>query len=495
MSAILSAWAWGSSDAGEPATAGTQAQRVSTLLDQLSEVVGGDRVIRDGAAMAPYLEERRGLFSGQTLAVVLPATTDEVARVVRLCRDADVGIVPQGGNTGLCGGGVPHAGEVVIGLGRLNRIREIDPDNFTITVEAGCILAEVQRAAHEHGRFFPLSLGAEGSCQIGGNLATNAGGINVLRYGNARDLVFGLEVVLPDGDIWEGLNGLRKNNTGYDLKNLFVGAEGTLGIITAAVLKLFPAPTESPTAFVGLSDLSAAVELLARARGASGDAVSSFELLSRTCLELALRHIPACRNPLAAHYDWYVLTAFTGTRAGSGMRDALEDALGSALEDGLISDAVISESEAQSRALWRLREAIVEAQALEGASVKHDVSVNVSQVPTFITTAISRVESALPGVRPCVFGHIGDGNIHFNLLAPSAMEGEAFLERAGELSRVIYDAVVEMGGSFSAEHGIGLLKLAEMARFKSPVELRLMRTIKQALDPKGLMNPGKVLPR
>ncbi len=467
---------------------------MSAPIDSILEVVGRDRVIRDEAAMAPFLEERRGLYHGRTIAVVTPASTAEVARVIRICHSAGIGVVPQGGNTGLCGGAVPAQGEIVMSLNRLNRIREVDADNFTLTAEAGCILADLQQAAARHDRYFPLSLGAEGSCQIGGNLSTNAGGVNVLRYGNARELTLGLEVVLPNGEVWDGLTALRKNNTGYDLKDVFVGAEGTLGIITAAVLKLFPAPVDSATGLVALRDLDAAIELLGRARAASADAVSSFELMSRTCLDFAFTHIAECRDPLEVRHEWYVLLVFSGTRPDSGMGEALEIVLAQALEDGLIHDAVIAASEAQAQSLWRLREGIVEAQRFEGGSIKHDVAVKVSQVPQFIDEALRRVHEALPGIRPCVFGHIGDGNIHFNLSQPVGMRGEAFLARWSDFNDIVHGIVHDLGGSFSAEHGIGRLKVGEMQRFKSGTELALMRAIKRALDPKGIMNPGKVLP-
>ncbi|MDQ2694081.1 MAG: FAD-binding oxidoreductase, partial [Pseudomonadota bacterium] len=429
-------------------------------------------------------------------AVVSPATTAEVARVLRLCNDHGVGVVPQGGNTGRCGGGVPDASgrQIVLSLARLDRIRAVDPLNYTVTAEAGCILAHVQAAAEQADRLFPLSLGAEGSCRIGGNLATNAGGLNVLRYGSARGLTLGLEVVLADGTVWDGLTALRKNNTGYDLKDLFIGSEGTLGVITAAVLTLFPRPREVRTAFVALDDPEAAIRLLALARAASGDRVSAFELLSRTGLEFALRHIAGCRDPFARPCPWYVLLVFSDFRPDGGMGEALEAMLADAWTAGLVQDAVIAASDAQAQSLWRLREGLVEGQRFEGGSIKHDVAVPVARVAEFIRVAGARAEQELPGVRVVAFGHVGDGNIHFNLSQPLAMDKNAFLALWGRFNELIHDIAVAMGGTFSAEHGIGRLKVGEMGRYKSPVELDLMRRIKAVLDPKGIMNPGKVLP-
>jgi len=466
-------------------------------LELVRAVVDEAGWLDEPAAMAPYLTEDRGLFHGRARAVVSPASISEVAAVMRLCNERGIGVVPQGGNTGRCGGAVPQeaGSEIILSLRRMNRIRDIDPLNYTLTVEAGCILADLRAAAERADRFFPLSLGAEGSCQIGGNLATNAGGNNVLRYGNARDLTLGLEVVLPTGEIWDGLTGLRKNNTGYDLKDLFIGAEGTLGIITAAVLRLFPLPKDIQTAWVALRDLDAGIALLARARATSGDAISTFELISRTGLEFALRHTSGCRDPFAIPYDWYVLLVFSGTRPEAGMRERLESMLSEAWEDGQILDAVIAQSKAQANGLWRLREGIVEGQRFEGGSIKHDIAVPVSRVPAFIRTANARVAEELPGIRPCVFGHLGDGNIHYNLSQPLAMDRTEFLGMWGHFNRIVNDIAVALGGSFSAEHGIGRLKVGEMARYKSAIELDLMRRIKVALDPKGIMNPGKVVPR
>lgn len=462
------------------------------FLDKLAEIVGDAGIITDPADMAPYLEETRGLYEGASPAIVRPASTREVADLVRTCAQANVAMVPLGGNTGLCGGGVAN-GEVIVSLARMNKVRAVDPFNYTMTVDAGCILANLQQVAADNDRLFPLSLGAEGSCQIGGNLSTNAGGTSVLRYGNARELALGLEVVLPDGQIWDGLTALRKDNTGYDLKQLFIGAEGTLGIITGAVMKLFPLPRERHTAFVAIDKVDSVLELLSRARRISADAVSTFELIPRIGLDLSLKHIPETIDPLADRHEWYALIEFESGDAGSGLGDAMEGYLAAALEDGLVVDAAIAQSEAQRQQLWFIREAMVLAQAPEGASIKNDISVPISQVPEFIRRADAATTARCPGVRPVAFGHIGDGNVHYNLQQPVGADDAAFLARWDELTEAVIDVVRDLGGSFSAEHGIGLLKVRELADFKSAVEMDLMRTVKNALDPKGLMNPGKVL--
>ncbi len=462
------------------------------FLGKLAAIVGKAGIITDPADMVPYLEETRGLYEGASPAIMRPANTQEVAAVVTACSAANVAIVPQGGNTGLCGGAVA-SGEVIINLGRMNKVRGVDPFNYTMTVDAGCILADLQRVAEENDRLFPLSLGAEGSCQIGGNLSTNAGGTSVLRYGNTRELTLGLEAVLPDGRIWDGLTALRKDNTGYDLKQLFIGAEGTLGIITGAVLKLFPLPRERHTAFVALEEVEAVLELLSRARIASADTVSTFELIPRIGIDLSLKHMPETVDPLAERHEWYALIEFESGAAGGGLGDALEGFLAAALEDGLIVDAAIAQSEAQRQQMWFIREAMVLAQAPEGASIKNDISVPISKVPEFIRRADAAAIALCPGVRPVAFGHIGDGNVHYNLQQPVGADDAAFLARWDELTDAVIKIVRELGGSFSAEHGIGLLKVREMADFKSAVEMDLMRTVKNALDPKGLMNPGKVL--
>jgi FAD/FMN-containing dehydrogenase len=467
----------------------------SEALDRIRAIVGPRGWIAEPHEMAAYLVEERGLYRGRARVVVRPASTQEVAEVVKICAESGIGIVPQSGNTGLVGGGIPHdhGEEIVLNLGRMNRVRAIDPLNYTITVEAGCILASVQKAAADVDRLFPLSLGAEGTCQIGGNLSTNAGGIAVLRYGMARDLVLGLEVVLPDGRIWNGLRGLRKDNTGYDLKQLFVGAEGTLGIITAAVLKLFPRPGAVETGFIAVPNPTAAIELLARTRAGTGDAVTAFELISRRALEMVLRHIPGTADPLAAPSPWYVLLEASSGGSGGGLRMALEQVLADGAEAGLLQDATLAASGEQAKALWRLRESITEAQKPEGGSIKHDVSVPVSKVPEFIERASAAVEAALSGIRVVAFGHAGDGNIHFNLSQPVGADRAAYLARWEEFNRIVHDIVTELQGSISAEHGIGRLKREELVHYKAPLEIELMRVLKHALDPKGIMNPDKVV--
>jgi FAD/FMN-containing dehydrogenase len=465
------------------------------LIDRLRTIVGPAGLITDTADMAPYLDETRGLFHGVSPVVVRPASTAEVSAVVRACAESGTPIVPQGGNTGLCGGAVAR-GEVIISLGRMNKVRAIDPVNFTMTVDAGCVLADLQTAAAEQDRLFPLSLGAEGSCQIGGNLSTNAGGTAVIRYGNTRELTLGLEVVLPNGDIWDGLRGLRKNNTGYDLKHLFIGAEGTLGLITGAVLKLFPLPRSRQTAMVALAGLDEALELLGRARRGSADTISTFELLPRLALDISIRHIAGSIDPLDKPYDWYALIEFESGDDGdaeTGLAATMERILGEAFEDGLVLDAAIAQSEAQRQQFWFLREAVVLAQSPDGASIKNDVSVPISSVPGFIRQATAAVEALCPGIRVLAFGHVGDGNVHFNMQQPLDADGPAFLARWDELNEPVMRIVKEMNGSFSAEHGIGLLKVDELAADKSPVELALMRDIKRTFDPAGIMNPGKVL--
>ncbi len=464
-------------------------------LDRIRGVVGSKGIVDAPDDMAPYLKEWRGNFQGQAALVVRPASTDEVSAVVKLCAEAGIGIVPQGGNTGLVGGACPyeHGRDIILSTDRLYGIRSIDPVNDTMTVEAGVILHTVQEAAAEVDRLFPLSLAAEGSCRIGGNISTNAGGTGVLRYGNARDLVLGLEVVLPDGRIWDGLRDLRKDNTGYDLKQLFIGAEGTLGVITAAVLKLFPRPRQTATAFIAIRDPAAGIDLLTRARHAAGDAVTACELIPRIGLDFALRHVAGAADPLDAPADWYLLLEFTSPAPDAPLRERMEAVLGRALEDGLVFDAAVAASEGQSRKLWFLREAVVEGQLAEGGSIKHDVSVPVARTADMIAEATAAVESHLPGIRVVAFGHLGDGNIHFNLSQPVGTDRVTYLARWGEFNEIVHDIVVGMGGSFSAEHGIGRLKRAEMAERKSAVEIEIMRRIKQALDPQGIMNPGKMI--
>jgi len=462
------------------------------ILDELRGIVGSKGFVDDRAALEPQTRDWTGLYRGHAPCMVMPASTGEVAAVVRACARARVPVMPQGGNTGLVAAGIPQ-GEIILSLRRLNRVREIDPLDYTITVEAGCVLADVQKAATEADRFFPLSLGAEGSCQIGGNLSTNAGGISVLRYGNTRELVLGLEVVLPDGQVWNGLRRLRKDNTGYALKHLFVGAEGTLGVITAAVLRLFPRPRETATGFAALRDLDAAVELLAALRTGSGDAISSFELIPRLGLEIGLEYGTGVVDPLQGKHDWYALVEFSGTIADGRTRESLETALGGAIEAGVAVDATIGGSLEQNAKLWRIREAMVEFQYKAGATIKHDISVPVSKVPAFMRRANQAMEAAVPGSRPLAFGHVGDGNVHYNLLQPKGADRARFLAEADAVHKVVYDTCAALDGSFSAEHGIGSVKRAELRRYRPAVEVELMQRMKQALDPLGLMNPGKVL--
>jgi FAD/FMN-containing dehydrogenase len=461
-------------------------------LSALKTIVGPKGWSDDPDTLAPHLVEPRGLYQGASPLLLRPETTEQVAAIVKACREAGVALVPQGGNTGLCGGAMPD-GQVLVSLGRMNRVRAIDALDYTITVEAGCILQNIQTAAAEVDRLFPLSLGAEGSCQIGGNLSTNAGGINTLRFGNARDLVLGLEVVLPDGRIWDGLRLLRKNNTGYDLKHLFIGAEGSLGIITAATLKLFPRPREEVTALAAVRDVPGVIELLSRLRLATGDQISAFEFMERFGIDLAIKYIPGVRDPLSDKYEHYALMRASAGRENSGLREVVEETLGAAIEEGLVLDAALAESEQQAKDFWRIREGIVEGQIPEGGSIKHDISVPVSKVAKFIALADVAVTKAIPGCRPCAFGHAGDGNIHYNVSQPVDMDKAEYLAKWKELNHVVHQIVLDLDGSISAEHGIGQLKRDELVEVKSPVEMDLMRSIKAVLDPGGLMNPGKVV--
>jgi FAD/FMN-containing dehydrogenase len=464
----------------------------SGLIAALAARLGPSHVLVEHADVAAYLVEERGLYRGSALAVVRPRDADEVAFVVAQCAAQGVSLVPQGGNTGLVGGGVPFGG-IVLALGRLNRIREVDPVNATITAEAGCTLQNVQQAAAAADWLFPLSLGSEGSCQIGGNLATNAGGTAVLRYGNTRDLVLGLEVVLADGRVWSGLKGLRKDNSGYDLKNLFIGSEGTLGVITAAVLKLFPKPKARVTAFVGCASPHHALQAFDRLRASAGDTLTAFEYMPRFGLEMVLEHAPGATRPLAAAYPAHALIELSSPDPRAPLTEELEVVLAQAIEDGVLDDATIAASEAQNKGLWYLRESMSEVQGREGGSIKHDVSVPVSGVAEFIDRATAACEAAMPEVRVCAFGHVGDGNIHFNLSQPVGMEKAAFLGQWERFNRIVHDIAAAMGGSIAAEHGIGLIKRDELLLYKDPVAVDLMRTLKRALDPQNLLNPGKVV--
>jgi len=470
------------------------AESAAPLLATLKAIVGETNVLTSDADVASYVIDWRGRFQGKARAVVRPASTAEVAAVVNCCAEHGIRIVPQGGNTGLCGGATPRddGSEVVLSMSRMNRMRALDVENATLTVEAGMPLARVQQIADDAGLLFPLSLGSEGSCTIGGNLATNAGGTAVLRYGNARELVLGLEVVLADGRVWNGLKGLRKDNTGYDVKQIFLGSEGTLGIITAAVLKLFPRPRASATAFAALSGVDAAVALLDPLRRALGDRLTGFELISADCIALTRAHFPALPDPLPGE-SWYALVQADDAAQESELSAQLEAALAAAVERGIARDATIARSAAQASDLWALREHITEAQRLEGPNIKHDISLPVSCIPAFLREARAELDAALPGVRYVTFGHLGDGNLHYNLSAPAGTTASAFLAETARANRIVYDLVARFGGSFSAEHGIGQMKRDELARYKPGVEVELMQRIKRAVDPLGVLNPGKVV--
>ena len=469
---------------------------VAAAVARIRAVLGPGGCLEDAADVAPYLVDFRGLYRGATPLVACPASTADVAQVLAICNEHRVGVVPHGGNTSYCGGATPHESgeEIVLSLRRMNRVREVDAANFSMTVEAGCLLAGVQAAAEAADRYFPLALGSEGSCQIGGNLSTNAGGLNALRYGVARDLALGLEVVLADGRVIDGLSSLRKDNTGYDLRDLFIGAEGTLGVITAASLKLFPRPCTVETAFLAVPDIAAAVEVLARLRAATGDAVTSFEYLPRIAVELTAHHVPGVTDPMQRPYEAYVLCEVATARDDPQLRGLLETALGEALEKALVLDAVIAESLAQRAALWKLRESVPEAQRAEGASIKHDVSVPVAALPRFMAEATAAVLAVVPAGRLVAYGHVGDGNLHFNVSVPLGEDGRAFLAHAPAIHEAVHAIVRRYRGSISAEHGIGRLKREALARHRSHVDLEVMRAIKGALDPNGILNPGKVLP-
>ena len=465
-----------------------------SLLDELVRAVGGRHVLTDGDLSAWEIDWRRR-YHGRALAVVRPGSTAEVAAVVQACSAHGVGIVPQGGNTGMVGGSVPDASgtQLLLSLSRMNRIRAVDVANLTMTVDAGCVLQTVQEAAAAQGLLYPLSLAAEGSCTLGGNLATNAGGTQVLRYGNARDLCLGLEVVTAAGEVWDGLSGLRKDNTGYDLRDLFIGSEGTLGIITGATLKLYPRPAAVMTALATLPTLDAAVRLLQRAQARLGAGLTGFEVMSEFALGLVRQHFPQLAQPLPPA-PWMVLLEQADTEGELHARALFEGLLESALEAGEISDAAVAESLEQSHAMWHLRESIPLAQAEEGLNVKHDIALPVSRIPAFVSSTDAALCAAFEGVRLINFGHLGDGNLHYNVQAPHGVAPAEFL-RANEaaVNAIVYDAVIAHGGSISAEHGIGALKRGELAARKPPVALAMMRAIKAALDPAGLMNPGRVL--
>jgi len=464
------------------------------LLQALAAAVGEANVLTGNDAQ-PYLTDWRRRYHGRAQAVVRPGSTTEVAAVVRACAAARTPMVPQGGNTGLVGGGTPDASgdAVLISLQRMNRVRSIDTANDTITAEAGCVLQAVQQAARSHGRLFPLSLAAEGSATIGGNLATNAGGTQVLRYGNARDLALGLEVVLASGETWDGLRGLRKDNTGYDLKHLFIGGEGTLGIITAATLKLYPLPAAQMTALAAVPSLTAATRLLERARAAAGAALTAFEVMGRITLQHAAEMLPALRTPLPLAQPWYALLELSDAESEAHASAVLERILAAALEDGDIVDAAVARSLAEAQALWALREGIPEAHAKRGGNVKHDISLPVSCIAEFVETTNAALRSRFDWIEPIVFGHLGDGNLHYNMGTVPGTSIDVAFAREREINDLVNDAVHARGGSISAEHGLGQLKREAITRYKPAIELELMRRIKRALDPLGLMNPGKLI--
>ena len=459
-------------------------------LNRLEAVVGAKWALREPAAMDGYMREWRGIWQGKSPLVLRPASAGEVSRIMAIAHETRTAIVPQAGNTGLVGGQIPHESghEVVLSLDRMTRIVEVDAADNSVTVEAGASLKSVQEAAEAADRFFPLSLASEGSCRIGGNLSTNAGGLGVMAYGNTRDLCLGLEVVLADGRVWNGLRKLRKDNTGYDLRNMFIGAEGTLGVITAAVMKLFPRPRSHETAFAAVPSPAAAVELLALARERSGNRVVAFEIMPDLAMGFTIAHM-GVRNPLASASPWYVLAELADPPEGS-FSVLLEEAI----EKGLVSDATLASSEAQRAELWAIRELMPESQKFEGGSIKHDVAVPVSRLVAFFAAADAEVRRLMPEARIMSYGHMGDGNIHYNITQPKGMSKENFLALWDEMNDAVYGVVTKLGGSISAEHGIGRLKRQRLAAVKSPVEIALMRGLKRMLDPHGILNPGKVLP-
>ena len=461
------------------------------LIAKFRSIVGGKYAVTDQADIVPYVTEERDLFKGRSPLVLRPGSTAEVAAICKLASAHKIALVPQGGNTGLVGGQTPHNGEVVVSLKRMDRIREVDAASNTMTCEAGVVLAVAQQKAAEVDRLFPLSLGAEGSCTIGGNLSTNAGGTAALAYGVAREMALGLEVVLADGRILNALSKLKKDNTGYDLRNLFIGAEGTLGIITAATLKLFPKPRAIETAFIGLASPAEALRLLSLSQNEAAGTLTSFELLSDVAVDFSIRHGIDIRDPLASKYPWYVLMELSSPREDA--RATLEAILATALDDGIVDDAVIAANLSQRQAFWKLRDEMSAAQKPEGGSIKHDISVPTAAVPDFIAEANAAVVKLIPGARPVPFGHLGDGNIHYNVSQPVGADTADFLGRWHEVNAVVFEIVLKMGGSISAEHGIGVLKRDELPEVKDKVAIELMRQFKAMLDPQGIMNPGKVL--
>jgi FAD/FMN-containing dehydrogenase len=463
------------------------------VISRFARIVGPAHALTDPDQQLPYLREWRDMYEGRATVVLRPGSTEEVSQILALANEHGIPVVPQAGNTGLVGGQIPMQGEVVLSVSRLKRVRAVDPEGFTMTVEAGLTLAEAQTAADAANRLFPLSLPSEGTCQIGGNLGTNAGGVGVLAYGNARQLVLGLEVVLADGRVWSGLSALKKDNTGYDLKDLFIGSEGTLGVITAAVLKLFPKPAEKATAFAALPDLVSARSLFALAQETCGTSLTAFELMSRIVVETIARHAPGTRDPFPTAHPWYVLLETSGLKPDGAAERLLTETLEAASERGVVTDAAVASSLSQARDFWRLRESYSDAQKPLGANVKNDVSVPVAAIPEFIARADAAVERVCPGVRPLPISHFGDGNIHYNVAQPRGMAREAYMALWDDIVHAVHQVVLDLGGSISAEHGIGVMKRAELAQVKGEVAMDLMRKIKLAFDPKGILNPGKVL--
>lgn len=465
------------------------------LISRFAGIVGERNALREASDLAPHLVENRGLYHGTSPLLLRPSTTQEVAAIMKLASESRTAIVPQTGNTGLVGGQTPRSGasDVILSLDRMNKVRDIDPVANVIVVDGGCILDEVHKAAEKVERMFPLSLGSQGSCRIGGNLATNAGGTAVLAYGNMRQLCLGLEVVLPTGEIWDGLRRLKKDNTGYDLRDLFIGSEGTLGIITGAVLKLFPKPLGHQVAFAGLKSPADALKLFERASTLCGSALTGFELMPRIGVEFTAKHIPGVRDPLETPHPWYALIDISSSDSAGTAQTMVETLLEQGFEAGIVQDAVIASSESQRQALWHMRESMSDAQKPEGGSIKHDVSVPVSHVPAFMDEAESAVLRAIPDARICAFGHMGDGNIHYNISQPVGADKSAFLARWREINEIVHGIVLSFGGSISAEHGIGQLKRDELAAIRPAIEMELMRRIKTAFDPAGIMNPGKVI--
>ncbi|WP_294641290.1 FAD-binding oxidoreductase [uncultured Aureimonas sp.] len=464
------------------------------LRDRFAALVPPGRALTEAADLAPYLMETRDLFPGRSRLVLRPGTVEEVSAILKLASETRTPVVPQGGNTGHVGGQMPRSdAEIVLSLSRLDRIRDFDAAGHTITVDAGVVLQRVQEAADEAGLLFPLSLGSEGSCQIGGNLASNAGGTGVIAYGNSRELCLGIEAVLASGEIFHGLRRLEKDNRGYDLRQLLIGSEGTLGVITGAVLRLFPKPKGREVAYAGLSSADAMLSLLARAQGAAGTQLTAFEIMPRLAMEFTVRHTRGARDPLAGPHAWYVLLEVSSNRSGEDARATMEGILSGALEAAEIEDATIAQTGADATLFWRMREEMSWAQKPEGGSIKHDVSVPVARVPEFLRRADAVVTAAIPGVRIVSFGHLGDGNIHYNLSQPVGADKQGFLDRWGEINALVHGIVADMDGSFAAEHGIGQLKRDELARTKPALEMDLMRGIKQLFDPFGILNPGKVV--